>query len=233
MRRETLARMVVGAAAVGAAVAGYTRAIRPWHVRWGATDSEVQEPLPGDEVIPHPELQATHALTIQAPVADVWPWLVQVGQDRGGFYSYSWLENLVGCELQNADRILLECQTLKVGDSVRLHPKAPPLPVLVVQPSRAIVLGGSGERSAATPGAGAATSPTVGTWGFFLKEVDAQTTRLTMRCRWRRSPGLLSWAYNYLLLEPAHFVMERKMMLGIKARAEALAARSAKQVKSY
>lgn len=226
MRREALARMAIGAAAVGAAAAGYTRAIRPWHLRWGATDSEVQEPLPGDEVIPHPELEATHALTIRAPVAAVWPWLVQVGQDRGGFYSYSWLENLVGCGLRNADQILPECQTLQVGDSVRLHPKAPPLPVLVVEPYRAIVLGGSEQET--EPPAGT----TLGTWGFFLREIDAQTTRLIMRVRWRRAPGLLSWASNYLLLEPAHFVMERKMMLGIKARAEALARQFAEPVGS-
>jgi hypothetical protein len=218
MRREALARMAIGAAAVGAAVAGYTRAIRPWHLRWGATEAETHEPLTGDEVISRPDIEATHAVTIEAPVAAVWPWLVQVGQDKGGFYSYAWLENLVGCGLRNADRILSEYQSLEVGDVVRLHPKAPQLPVLVVEPYRAIVLGGSGEES------GAPASPTVGTWGCFLKEIDSRTTRLLMRVRWRRSPGLLSWAYNYLLLEPAHFVMERKMMLGIKARAEALVA---------
>lgn len=224
MRRESLARIAIGAAAIGAAVTGYTRAIRPWHLRWGATDCEVTEALPGDEVIPHPELQATHAVTIQAPVAAVWPWLVQVGQDRGGFYSYSWLENLVGCELHNADQIRPEWQTLQAGDSVRLHPNAPSVPVLIVEPYQAIVLGGSGEEP------GAPASPTAGTWGFFLKEIDAQTTRLLMRVRWRRSPGLLSWAYNYLLLEPAHFVMERKMMRGIQARAEALSPQLAEPV---
>ena len=216
MRREVLARVAIGTAAMGAAVAGYTRAVRPWHLHWGATEAEVREPLPGDEVIPDPELEATLALTIEAPVAAVWPWLVQVGQDQGGFHSFSWLENLVGCGLQNADRILPDCQTLRVGDGGRLHPKAPPLPVLIVERYRAIVLGGSGEEPAAP------ASPTIGTWGFYLREVDPRTTRLLLRGRRRRSPGPLSWAYRYLLLETAHFVTERKMMLGIKARAEAL-----------
>ncbi len=217
MKRNVLARVATGVVVAGAAVAGYTSIVRPWHQRWGATDAEVEERLPGDDVIPDPELEATHALTIRAPVASVWPWLVQVGQDRGGFYSYSWLENMVGCHLRNADRILPECQIPQVGDSVLLHPKAPPLPVLVVEPYRAIVLGGLVEESERL------YNPTIGTWGFFVKEIDSQTTRLIMRIRWRRSPGLLSWAYSYLFLEPAHFVMERKMMLGIKARAEALA----------
>jgi hypothetical protein len=218
MKRETLARVATGAAVAGAAViGGYMGVVRPWHVRWGATDAEVRERLPGDEVVPDAELEATHAVTIEAPVTAVWPWLAQVGQGRAGFYSYSWLENLVGCEMENADRIVPEWQELRVGDTVRLHPKVPPLPVLIVEPYRAIVMGGGADE------AGDGCNPTTGTWGFYLKAVDEKTSRLLMRCRWKRMPGLLSWLCNYALLEPAHFVMERKMLLGIKARAEALA----------
>jgi hypothetical protein len=88
----------------------------------------VSESLPGDELVEHPNVEATHAITINAPVEEVWPWLVQLGQDKGGFYSHSRLENLVGCRLRNADRIVPEFQHLSVGDAVRLHPKAPPLP---------------------------------------------------------------------------------------------------------
>lgn len=83
--------------------------------------------MPCDELVEHPKLNATHAITIDAPASAVWPWLVQMGQTRGGFYSYAWLENLVGCHMHNADQIHPEWQDLKVGDQVWLHPKAPPL----------------------------------------------------------------------------------------------------------
>jgi hypothetical protein len=197
----------VAAATVGA-VAAYAYAIRPWHLRWGATAEEARATLPGDELVPHPQATATHAITINAPVKAVWPWLVQIGQDKGGFYSYSWLENLAGCHLRNANRILPEFQNLKVGDHVRLHPKVPPLPVLTCEPYHAIVLGSNTENA--------------GTWGFYLKEIDERRTRLIIRGRGDFRPGLLNWLFNYVVFEPAHFIMERKMLLGVKRRAEAL-----------
>ena len=123
-----------------AALVAYALFVRPWHLGWGATKEELQMSLPGDDLVRHPKLNATHAITINAPVEDVWPWLVQVGQKRGGFYSYTWLENLVGCHMRNADQIVAEWQDLKVGDEVWLHPKAPPLKVLAIEPGRAIVL---------------------------------------------------------------------------------------------
>ncbi|HEX6625379.1 MAG TPA: hypothetical protein VF064_16820 [Pyrinomonadaceae bacterium] len=196
------------AAAGVTAAAAYVYTVRPWHLKWGATEEETSERLPGDELVPRPNVEATHAVTIEAPVKDVWPWLVQIGQDKGGFYSYTWLENLVGCHMRNAGRIMPECQQLGVGDSVRLHPKAPPLPVLICEPPRALVLGSNTD------------SP--GTWGFYLKEVDEDTTRLVVRGRGEWKPGLLSWLGAYVVFEPAHFIMERKMLLGIKQRAEAL-----------
>src|SRR5690242_10440737 len=112
--RNTLSAALLG---LGAAIA-YALVFRPWHLRWGATDEETTETLPGDALVPHPKSQATHAITIHAPVAEVWPWLVQVGQDKGGFYSYTWLENLVGCQMRNADRIVPQFQQLQVGDKV-------------------------------------------------------------------------------------------------------------------
>jgi hypothetical protein len=207
---------MMGSVATGiAGLAAYVLAVRPRHLRWGATNAEVQESLPGDEVVPEPELCATHAVTVHAPIAAVWRWLIQVGQGRGGFYSYTWLENLAGCHMQNAYRVIPEFQNLRPGDVVCLHPKAPPVPVLIVEPGRALVLGGPVDELEGS------ASLTTGTWGFFLKEMDPRTTRLVMRLQWRRKPGLLSWVYSYVLLEPAHFIMERKMLLGIKARAEA------------
>ena len=203
MRKIGAGLAVAGAGALGAYVWG----IRPWHLRWGATDDELRQPLLGDDLAPNPKLKATHAITIEAPVADVWPWLVQMGQKRGGFYSYTWLENLVGCQMRNASRIVPEWQNLKVGDEVWLHPKAPPVQVAAIEPGRAIVLKG---------------------WGaFVLQPIDEQTTRLIIRSQGDYDPDLGNAALNFLLwrviIEPAHFIMERKMLLGIKERAEKLA----------
>ena len=218
MNRDTTAKLV-SVGSVGAALAAYAFLIRPWHLKWGATEAELEEPLPGDDVVPHPRQQATHAITIDAPVADVWPWLVQIGQNRGGFYSYSWLENLVGCDIHNARRVVPEWQSLRAGDVLWLHPKAPPVPVLLVEPGRAIVVGGVSQEE----GDGAPKNTPAGSWAFVLKELNTTATRLIVRIRWDRKPGVLNWIYNYGVLEPSHFIMERRMMLVIKRRAEALA----------
>lgn len=227
MNRDT-AMKLVSAGSIGAALGAYAFLVRPWHLRWGATEAEVQEPLPGDDVVPNPKHQATHAITINAPVADVWPWLVQIGQNKGGFYSYSSLENLVGCDIHNAARIVPEWQNLRAGDVLWLHPKAPPLPVLLVEPGRAIVVGGINEQE----GDDRSKDTRAGTWAFVLKDLDPITTRLLVRIRWDRRAGLLNWLYSVGVLEPSHFVMERKMMLSIKDRAEALAVREVDPVTS-
>jgi hypothetical protein len=197
-------KLLMAALGGAAAVSAYAFFIRPWHLRWGATNEELKTPLPGDDLVQHPKLNATHAITIDARVEDVWPWLVQMGQNRGGFYSYAWLENLVGCDMHNAVQIVPEWQDLKVGDEVWLHPKAPPLKVLLIEPLRAIVL----EK----------------TWGFFLEPINENQTRLIIRGRGEFNPDLNNTILNLLLwrgiFEPAHFIMERKMMLGIKQRAE-------------
>jgi hypothetical protein len=204
MKEKVKAELVLGAIGSVAALSAYAFLVRPWHLRWGATDEEVNMPLPGDEFVEDPKLNATHAITINAPAAAVWPWLVQLGQRRGGFYSYTWLENLVGCEMHNANRIVPEWQDLKVGDEVWLHPKAPPLRVLAIEPGRAIVL----EKC----------------WSFILHPIDENTTRLIIRGRGEFNPDLKNGLLNFLLwrgiFEPAHFIMERKMLLGIKQRAE-------------
>jgi hypothetical protein len=202
---KTKSILTIGAAATAGAL-GYWYGVRPWHLKWGASPEEVARPLPGDELVPEPDILATHAVSIAAPAAEIWPWLVQMGQGRGGFYSYTWLENLVGCRMRNADRIRPDLQHLAVGDRVYLHPKAPPLTVRIVEPGRALVLSD--------------------TWGFFLEPVDGRTTRLLVRGRgrtdgqWGPRRGLLRFLYWRLIFEPAHFIMERKMLLGIKRRAE-------------
>ena len=190
------------------AVALLTPFLRPWYRKWGATDTEIQGPLPGDDLVPHPKGGYTHAITIRASAADVWPWLVQIGQGRGGLYSYEFLENLVGCQIHNADRILPEFQHLEVGDGVRLHPKAPPLPVAAIEPGRVIVLYASEFKQSGN------------TWVFFLHELDEGTTRLIARFRFDYKPSLGNKLGYSFLVEPISCSMQRKMLLGIKQRAE-------------
>jgi hypothetical protein len=154
------------------------------------------KPLPGDELVPNPAIESTRAIVVGAPVEEVWPWLAQIGQDRGGFYSYEWLENLAGCRMCNTDRIHPEWQHREVGERVYLHP-AIGLKVTVFEPGRAIVLEG---------------------WGAFVVEpIDENRTRVLLRSRVPRGWVML---YYLLTIEVPHFIMERRMLKGIKERAE-------------
>jgi hypothetical protein len=205
---------------VGAvAFAAYWHWLRPQHLRWGATEAEVRRTLPGDELLPHRRISATHAITIHAPVAEVWPWLAQLGQARGGFYSYTWIENLLGCNIHNADRVHPEWQNLKAGDLILLHPKMPPIPAVIVEPGRAIVLHGDTRQGPLSnlvkPGDYVST-----TWSLYLEPVDEHTTRLIERFRSDYNPTPMNTFFYRVILEPGSFIMERKMLLGIKARAE-------------
>src|SRR5689334_8185545 len=117
------AKLPIGLAAAGIAfAAGYTFFVRPWTRFWGATNEEVQRALPGDDIVQRPRYLMMHAITIQAPPAEIWPWLVQMGQGRGGLYSYDWLENAIGCDIHSTDRIIPEYQHLELGDTIRLTP---------------------------------------------------------------------------------------------------------------
>jgi hypothetical protein len=188
----------------------YWLGLRPWHIRWGATDEEIHQPLPGDGIVQHPRNWATRAISIDAPTAAVWPWIVQLGQGRGGLYSYDWLENLVGCDIHSTNRIIPEEQYLEVGDIIRLGPEGYPVyPVAAIEPGRVLVLGGD------DPQLGAHS------WVFCLEPIDEQTTRLLVRSRGDYPPTLANFLIWRVITEPLHFVMERKMLLGIKQRAEA------------
>jgi hypothetical protein len=171
--------------------------LRPRHLRWGAEPGDEERALPGDELLPESGTQILHALTIDAPVEKVWPWLAQLGQDRGGFYSYEWLENLAGCEMHNADHVHPEWQQREPGETVHLHP-AGGLRVSVFEPGRALGLEG---------------------WGTFaLEPLGRERTRLIARGGVPRGVGAVAYG---LLMEIPHFLMERRMLLGIKERAEA------------
>ncbi len=134
MRRPGLhdARLILfgGTAAIGVAL------LRARYFRWGATDPELNIALPGDELVPVSDLTSTRAVTIRAAPDEVWPWIAQLGQGRGGFYSYDLLENLVGCDIHSAERVVSEWQSIDVGDAVHLHPEVG-LVVAVMKPGRA------------------------------------------------------------------------------------------------
>jgi hypothetical protein len=203
---------IVGAIAVAGAAAAYWFLARPRHLWWGATDEEAGAPLPGDELIADAALVATRAIATRAPIEDVWPWIAQMGQGRGGLYSYDALENLVGCDIHSADRVVAEWQDVAVGDEFRLHPDVP-LTVALVEPGRALVI-----RGAVEMGENAPAPPYDFTWAFVLDERFDGTTRLVVRERYGYTAR---WAR--LLVEPVElvsFVMTQKMLRGIRDRAE-------------
>jgi hypothetical protein len=178
-------------------------------LRWGATDEEIAAAQPGDELISDANVTATRAITICRSPDVVWPWIAQLGQGRGGFYSYDSLENLVGCDIHSADRVVSEWQQVEVGDEVRLAPTAG-LKVAILEPGRALVLQGSLPI--------ARRPPFDTTWAFVLCEQPEGTTRLLSRERY----GYRRW-WAPFVVEPTQaisFVMSRKMLLGIRDRAE-------------
>ncbi len=136
---------IFGAAAVAGSIVS-SPVSRRWYGRWGATAAETAVALPGDELAPEATLVSTRAITIEAAVTAVWPWLVQLGQGRGGLYSYQRLENLVGCDIHNAAQILPEYQVLVPGDQVRLGPPGanfPSFTAAIVEPPTVLVLRGA------------------------------------------------------------------------------------------
>jgi hypothetical protein len=143
----------------------------------------------------HPAFVSTRAITVDAPLPAVWPWLAQIGQDRGGFYSFTWLENLGGAHIRNTDSIHAEWQERVAGEVVRMTPFNGPK-VVSFERERAVVVEGG--------------------WTFALRPLDAQRTRFILRSR---SPGWLA-LYAALLMDVPHFVMEVGMLRGLKARAE-------------
>jgi hypothetical protein len=214
--------IVLGAAMITAA---YAFIIRPWHMTWGSRPEERLRALPGDELVSHPLAQATHAITINAPIDQVWPWLVQVGQGRAGFYSYDWLENLFGCQIRNADQIVPEWQTIGIGDGIKLHPQAPALSVVDAKLKSTVVLAGGSDLQ---PHMRSDTSflklhtYRAFTWAFVIEPEQANCTRLIVRVRVAWDRGLRHFFRSRMFLEPAHSIMQRKMNLGIKHRVEAL-----------
>jgi hypothetical protein len=190
-------------------------AFRPMYLHWGTTPVERAMSLPGDQRVLNPTYRVDHAITIRAPANAVWPWLAQLGQDRGGFYSYAWLERMVGDHITNADRIHPEWQRRAVGDLVR-----------ATQPD---YLGGRlGDLGWRVAELDSGRAIVLENWGaFVVHPVDGRTTRLIVRTRGAGTPSLRATVLGPLsvfVMEPAHFIMQRGMLRGIRDRAERVAA---------
>jgi len=201
--------------------------VRPWLLAWGATPEEVAGPLPGDEMVPDPLMQTTRAIDIEASRAEVWPWLAQMGYGRAGWYSYDPLEKIAGAgefaEVRSADRILPQFQDLRVGDLLPVAPDVGWFTAASVDPHRCLAL-----RATMNPLTGKAIATTEpmsepwfdASWVFLLQEPVAGMTRLVVRFRARYGPRWNVAPLALAVLDPAHFLMERKMLRGIKERAE-------------
>ncbi|HEY7440839.1 MAG TPA: SRPBCC family protein [Vicinamibacterales bacterium] len=184
--------------------------LRRWFARWGTTPDDLAREMAGDAVIVHPTHSATHAITIDAPPEDIWPWLAQMGYHRGGLYSYDWLDRLFGIlDEPSADRILPEFQLLTVGDAIPLGPRRE-LTVAAIEPARALVLSYNADSFEWV-------------WQFGLYPLDNGQTRLVTRGTECFTNTVSTWLFMRVM-EPAAFIMTRRMLLGLKQRAEALRA---------
>jgi hypothetical protein len=199
---------------LAAAVLLYQPFIRPWHLRFGATPAEVQAALPGDEIITGQVTQATRAIDVHAPAARTWPWLLQLGQGRGGLYSYDWLENLVGCDIHTLSVIVPDLQNLKVGDVIKIgnFDALPYYRVALIEPQRALVLRVVDAKTGLDGSS---------TWGFYLDEQSPALTRLVIRHRDVTALNSTGKVVN-AIFEPISFVMEEKMLRGLRDHAEML-----------
>jgi hypothetical protein len=196
----------------------YWFTMRPWMLNWGTTKEERKQTYPGDDIVEAPRYQSTRAITINAPSAQVWQWLVQIGQGRGGMYSYEWLENLAGCDMHNATTIVPELQNLKLGDKVRLYPAEKfdlALVVSRIEPEKLLVLQAPESMETCFK-----TGFAFNSWTFILNPLDEKTTRLFFRMRANYRPDFKGIFFNQIMLEPMHFIMERKMAKTLKQIAE-------------
>ncbi len=198
--------------------------LNPRRRQWGINVDEIQRNYPGDDLVPDPKGEYMHGITIHAPAIEVWPWLVQLGQGRGGFYSYEFLENLIGCKMHNADRIIPELQHLEIGDNIPMHSTmGNPYRVHAIDSGRSLVLlirenmqtGKTFELDNGLP-----EKYQNMCWLFFLDEQEDGTTRMISRSRndWNNSFGNKIF---YGIFGPLTLEMDRKMLKGIKKRVEA------------
>ena len=196
-----LAATIMGACALE--VLTYPR-WRGWCAHWGASRDETDRALPGDELLEQPDIVTTRGVDIDVPATSVWPWLIQMGPGRAGAYTYDWVENLAGIDMHSADELIPEFQNLEVGDCWKLGPRGAVLRVASVTPGSSIVLRSDD-----------------GNWVWaFVLVPETDRCRLLSRNRIQQPASHAARAAMRYVMEPGSLVMERKMLLGVKERAE-------------
>jgi len=196
------------AVAGGVAAALYALAIRRWMLSWGSTSEERTCPLAGDDLAADAAYVTTRAVTVHGPSESIWPWLIQMGQDRAGFYTHNWVERLLRSGIPDTSEIHPEWQHIEVGDLMRTNRdiggKPMGWPVVAVDTGRSLVV--------------SSKSMPAGTYAFILEPIDAATTRLIVRdrARWK----WWEWPFTTLLYEPLHAYMETGLIRGIRQRVE-------------
>jgi proline iminopeptidase len=194
--------------------------VRPRLVRWGATEEEVERPFPGADLIEGGERSATMATTIEAPPAAVWPWLVQMGLDRGGWYSWDVLDNWGH---YSTTRVHPEWQRIAVGDRFEARPdRSQWWEVAALEPQRFLALRMSLDLRGRpfNPATPPPRSYTDSTWSFLLEELPGGRTRLIVSGYWAMQPRWLKPIVNFALLEPSHWIMQMRQFSNLRRRAE-------------
>lgn len=202
----------------------YQRIVRPWYMTWGTTLAEQDRFWPGDELTPDASDNSVRAITIDAPVSQVWPWIMQIGQDRAGFYSYAFLENIVGAHMKNIEQLIPGIEPRFVGDVIWLaspgrYASRPAVYVVQIEPDHFMVTVGQADWEHLSRGESIS-----GSWSWILDPISAERTRLIMRSR-RYGQSIHDRLIN-LIYDPAHFIMEQRMMRSLKKLAEGEASRS-------
>jgi hypothetical protein len=203
------AMSVLGGGVMAGVLATYLGLGRKPCLTWGATPEVITRTMPGDDLLSNPDFLSTRAITIDAPASSIWPWLVQMGSVEGGVYTYDWIENLFGLHMHGVDEILPQFQNRKVCDIEQLGKNGPRLRVDILDTERAMVLHSEDGNWV---------------WAFCLYPVGSNRTTLVSRNRIATpAAGRPQRAFGVLVMEPGSLIMERKMLLGIKQRAERLA----------
>ena len=206
--------------AVGAGLV-YAVLLRPRLLIWGATRAESRASLPGDDLV-RDRWRTTRAITIDATAEDIWPWLVQMGYGRAGWYSYDWVERVIGAgdfaEGSSAQSVLPQFQSLSVGDSVPLSADGG-MAAAIVDPPRALVLQMAMSMLTGAPARDGDHAVLDWTWAFVLVPAGPRSSRLLVRVRADYRPRALRILFP-LILEPVHLMMERAMLRGLRRRVD-------------
>jgi hypothetical protein len=187
------------------AALAYSPVVRHWYLTWGATAAEEAAAWPGDDLLPRAEMRSTRAISIRARPDQVWPWLAQMGSGRGGAYTYDWIENLFGLDMHSADEILPRFQDVHAGDVLPLGPDGPGMRVEVCEPPRALVFRSEDGRWV---------------WSFSLVAQPGGTRLISRNLIAQDGASPIRRLADRLIMEPGSLVMERKMLRGIRTRAE-------------